>query len=119
HIFLLSVMSPLLSVQSIGSGAPPEPRAGDTAEPGGRSANRTAGVVGGVVVRGRDQWHHCLASHRQMEAKQVLEMRRAAVRALVVPLAACVALLLATPVRAHNVLTGSDPENGAKLAAMP
>lgn len=46
-------------------------------------------------------------------------MRRAAVRALVVPLAACVALLLATPVRAHNVLTGSDPANGAKLAAMP
>lgn len=56
----------------------------------------------------------------QWEARQVFRIRRAAVRALVVPLAACAALLLlVAPVRAHNVLTGSDPKDGATLAAMP
>lgn len=50
----------------------------------------------------------------------MFQIRRAAVRALVVPLAACAALLLlVAPARAHNVLTGSDPEDGATLAAMP
>jgi methionine-rich copper-binding protein CopC len=35
-------------------------------------------------------------------------------------LAACVALLLlTTPARAHNVLIGSDPKEGATLAAVP
>jgi len=41
-------------------------------------------------------------------------------RAAVVVLTACAAtLLIATPARAHNVLTGSDPRQGAVLAAMP
>ncbi|GAA1293435.1 hypothetical protein Psi02_43190 [Planotetraspora silvatica] len=41
-------------------------------------------------------------------------------RAAAVVLTACAAtLLIATPARAHNVLTGSDPRQGAVLAAIP
>ncbi|MEZ0076152.1 copper resistance protein CopC [Planotetraspora sp. GP83] len=41
-------------------------------------------------------------------------------RTLVVLLIACAPLLfLTTPARAHNVLIGSDPQDGARLSAMP